>query len=409
METTTAGIPAATRTDRVGEAGFLVDHDVVHAADLVVERVMGQGERLPVVLPQSRQIEDLHAVFGGVVGDHEYVVLVDLHVPPARTRCRFGLGKVPDEHRVGRVGDVHDPSPVAASHDGVVAIGFRVGPAPDIVDAHAAGAAQLRDRHVGHEIHRIASEGGGFALGAVDLTTQHRSDSFHVLEDGEPLGPVARATVQNERRPQAVVSVGVAGDEQPVVVGEYAADLRSALGALAHLLDRAPAGIVQGNLIDGAPFFVRTRSARPNRGAVRGQGCTEPVLWGAIGRLHAAALGPPISVTLECDDSTGLCRRVAGRDKYAVTRHKQGSTEERSRSVRIGQFAGHAPAIRAGLIDVGRTRKRSGPRRAHHQHLVTQSQRAPEKRPSGGGRLQQSLLHPPVARIAENENDAVRR
>ena len=85
METATTTLAPAVRTYCVRKARLLVDRDVVHAADQVIVRVMLESERLAVVLPQSRQVKDLQAVFGGVVGDDEYVILVHLHVPPART------------------------------------------------------------------------------------------------------------------------------------------------------------------------------------------------------------------------------------------------------------------------------------------------------------------------------------
>src|SRR5690606_24900574 len=58
----------------------------------------------------------------------------------------------------------------------VFAVGFGVGPAPDIVQAHAAFAAELFDGHEREEVDLFASEGAGGAIGAVDLVAHHGHD-----------------------------------------------------------------------------------------------------------------------------------------------------------------------------------------------------------------------------------------
>ena len=57
-----AGFAALTRPHCVGEAGLLVDYDVVGTRDPAVVSVLLEGHGVPCDLPQLGEVEDLHAV-----------------------------------------------------------------------------------------------------------------------------------------------------------------------------------------------------------------------------------------------------------------------------------------------------------------------------------------------------------
>ncbi len=97
MIAASAGLAAAARRHDVGEAGVLVDDDVVGAVDRFVERRFFEGLRRVGDGAQLRQIEHLHAVLTDVIRHHEGVVSVDFHVAPGVGRRAFGSRQVGHE------------------------------------------------------------------------------------------------------------------------------------------------------------------------------------------------------------------------------------------------------------------------------------------------------------------------
>jgi len=136
----------------VGPTDFGVDDDVVCVAEPGVDRVGLEGHRGVGDAAELGQIDDLHAVAAGL-GDDEGVVGVDLDVPPQGAR-RFG-GHVGHEERVEGVGNVDEGGPVRPAHDHVLRAVDRVHPAPDVV---GFSAAQLVERHEGHQVDVLAGE-----------------------------------------------------------------------------------------------------------------------------------------------------------------------------------------------------------------------------------------------------------
>ena len=155
---------APGRAHRVGEAGVLVDRDVVRVADLFIDGVGVDGDRcvVRVDVAQSREVEDLDAVAGAVFDDVR-VVPVDLHVA---VQLGYPVGRqVGDEHRVLRVARVDERAPVGPARDHPFLAGLRVGPAPHVVPGAAVDAARaaadLVHRQERHEIHPVAGERAG--------------------------------------------------------------------------------------------------------------------------------------------------------------------------------------------------------------------------------------------------------
>ncbi len=150
----TAG--TCVRADRVGEAGILVDGDVVRRAELVVDRRWLELDRWVPDVAQLSQVEDLNAVLTGRIRHHEGVVAIDLDVTPCR---RPGLGRqVPEIDGVLRIGHLDERRAVGSADEGVLAIA--VAPTPDVV---AVAAADLGELQVGQQVDAIAREDVGEA------------------------------------------------------------------------------------------------------------------------------------------------------------------------------------------------------------------------------------------------------
>ncbi len=144
-------VRAGAGVDGVGEAGGLVDRHVVRRAEAVVDGVGGEGRRRIGDVAQPGQVEDLHAVAAGRIGDDEGVVGEDLDVAPGGGE-RLGR-QVADVDRVLGVRDVDEGGAVGAPHEGVLDAGHRIGPAPDVV---AGAAAEVRQGHLGEQVDAAA-------------------------------------------------------------------------------------------------------------------------------------------------------------------------------------------------------------------------------------------------------------
>ena len=275
VESAATCISASAAAHRVGETRLFVDHDVVDAVDAVVVGVLLEGDHRSREVAQPGQVKDLHAVIGGAVGDDEDVICVHLHVAPRAAGRRFGFGKVADHHGIHRIGHIDERDAVHAPHDCVVALSVRIGPPPDIVDADAAGAAQILDRHERHQVHIAATEHGSLALGAVHLAAQHRVVALDFRKYGVPVRPAVPVPLEDQGRAEAVVVARHAGNQHIATLGHDGAHPFADLAIGRHdLLDRRPAvRAVTGELVDHAPAAVSprvppTHSVRPSAASV---------------------------------------------------------------------------------------------------------------------------------------------
>ena len=128
-----AGLAAHAAPDRVRRPRLLVDDDVVGAVDAVVAGGLGEGHRRARGVPELGEVEDLHAVRSGAVGDDEGVVAVHLDVAPEVLGGALGQGQLAGVAGVGGVADVDEGRGVRAPDQRPVLAGHRVGPSPDVV------------------------------------------------------------------------------------------------------------------------------------------------------------------------------------------------------------------------------------------------------------------------------------
>ncbi len=146
---------AQVGADQVGEAGLLVDVEVVHRVDAGEAGGGGEGlgSRQP---PQLPEVEDLHAVRADAVRHDEGVVAVDPHVAVARAR---GVGGEEAEvDRRLRLGDVDERRAGRLDEQGVLPARLRVGPAPEVGGVAAAG---LRVGQEAQQVDPLAGVGAG--------------------------------------------------------------------------------------------------------------------------------------------------------------------------------------------------------------------------------------------------------
>ena len=192
VERAAARLAAAIGADRVGEARLLVDRDVVRARDPVVVRRLGEHDRIALHVAQLREVEHLHAVRTGAVGHDVGVVPVDLDVAP-----EVGVGalvhrQVAEHARIGGIGDVHEGGAVGAADERVLAVGLRIGPAPDVVQVDAAPGAEGAERKVGEQVHPLAVEVRHLARVALLLATDHLRVLGRLVHHLRLHGPLAR-------------------------------------------------------------------------------------------------------------------------------------------------------------------------------------------------------------------------
>ena len=100
VQPATARFTTCAAPDRVRKSGGLVDDDVVGTVDLAVMRRFLEGHGRIADVTQLSEIEDLHAVLSGAVGDDEHVIAIHLHVTPGTCSGCFRLGQIAEVHRV---------------------------------------------------------------------------------------------------------------------------------------------------------------------------------------------------------------------------------------------------------------------------------------------------------------------
>lgn len=148
------GERVGTGTDRVREAGVLVDGDVVRRAVPEVVRVDVVGRVATVPVAQPGEVEDLYPMVG-VLGDDVSVVGEHLDVAPGRTAdVRRGRQDAEDDGTLG-VRDGDEDRAVRRADEGIVLPALRVGPAPDVVDE---GRPELRVRDVAQHVDPVTRE-----------------------------------------------------------------------------------------------------------------------------------------------------------------------------------------------------------------------------------------------------------
>ena len=181
MQPTTAGLATATGTDRVGESGALVDHDVVRRGDVRVESIFIEHRRLAAIeVAQPGEVEHLHTMLTRPVRDDVGVVHVGLDVTPRAAVRSLGHRKDADHNRVRQVGDVDERGPVGHADERVEPPGLRVFPAPVVIRANAAGvvARQLENRHERYKVDLAALPLAGLTVLATDFFTPDGVESL---------------------------------------------------------------------------------------------------------------------------------------------------------------------------------------------------------------------------------------
>ena len=134
VKTAAARLAAAVRAHHVGEAGGLVDRDVVRARDAVVQRRFAKGGGRIVHVAQLSQIQDLHPVRARQVGHDERMVPVHLDVAPAAGMGAGCQRQHAGQNGVGRIRQAHEGRPRGVAHQRPLGACLRVGPAPQIAE-----------------------------------------------------------------------------------------------------------------------------------------------------------------------------------------------------------------------------------------------------------------------------------
>ena len=116
VQACSTGLAALARAHGIGEAGILVDHDVVRAAKISVPGILGEGDRRRGHVAQTVQVEHLQAVVLRL-GNDQRIVSVGLDVAPGRIA---GMGReIAQAQRMLGIGDVDEGRAVVESDQGV--------------------------------------------------------------------------------------------------------------------------------------------------------------------------------------------------------------------------------------------------------------------------------------------------
>ena len=272
VEAPPAGLAAHAAPDRVRRPGLLVDDDVVGAVDAVVAGGLGEGHRRARGVPQLGEVEDLHAVRSGAVGDDEGVVAVHLDVAPEVLGGAFGQGQLAGVAGVGGVADVDEGRRVGASHQRPVPAGHRVGPAPDVVEDGARVGSQRVERHEGDQVDLRAVEGTGRAVGAGGLLAQYRVQGAGGLAQGRALDPGPVLALEDYGGAEPHVGVG-GGDYGHVVTqgdegAEEGAAVKPGAGMVFSLSSDMVASATWKTCAPPAPWptpLAPTQALRPSK------------------------------------------------------------------------------------------------------------------------------------------------
>src|SRR5690606_26268716 len=108
VQPASAAVGAAATSDGVGEAGLLIDDDVVGATDAVVRRARRKRGGRTRDAAELGEVEDLNAVRPRVVGDDEGVIGVYLDVTPDAVVCARRWGQTSYEQGVRGLGHVDE-------------------------------------------------------------------------------------------------------------------------------------------------------------------------------------------------------------------------------------------------------------------------------------------------------------
>ncbi len=154
--------PAFARAgaDGVRESGLGVHRQRVCRTEAGVVRGFGEGHRRRGHAAKLREVEDLHAVVGGLTHD-ECVIGEDLDASPRRDSApRWQVAEI---HGRTRVRYVDERGSGGAADQRILATRERIGPAPDVI---AASAADIAVRQKRHEVDVAARVNAGHAVGA---------------------------------------------------------------------------------------------------------------------------------------------------------------------------------------------------------------------------------------------------
>src|SRR5690606_7928297 len=142
------------------------------AADAVVRRGRRKRGGRTRDAAELGEVEDLNAVGPRVVGDDEGVIGVYLDVAPDAVVCARRWGQTSYEQGVRGLGHVDEGGAVGTPDQCVFTARLRIGPTPDVVQRREqlalriADAADRIDREERQQIHVLAREGAGKAVGA---------------------------------------------------------------------------------------------------------------------------------------------------------------------------------------------------------------------------------------------------
>ena len=158
------------------------------------------------------EVEHLHAVLAGAVGDDERVVLVHLDAAPAAGVGARVHRQLADVARPRGIGHLHERRAVHPPHDGELPRARAVGPAPDVVELDAAPPADLLERQERQQVHLPALERFDASGGAAALAAGDRREGGRHIGQRAALRPAAvgRRGVQVTAAPSPKSTVGAA-------------------------------------------------------------------------------------------------------------------------------------------------------------------------------------------------------
>ena len=141
VESAAAVLAPAVAAHRVGEPGLFVDHDVVDTRDVVVVRRRREGHGRTAQLAQLREVEDLHPVRSGSVGDDERMIPVHLDIAPHAGHGPVGHRQRSRIQRLCRVLQSDERGSTGMAHQRPFGTGDGIRPSPQV--AHQRQSVEL--------------------------------------------------------------------------------------------------------------------------------------------------------------------------------------------------------------------------------------------------------------------------
>ena len=139
MQTATACCSGRACPNDISVAGVFVNSNIVRRANLVVVGGYAKSDWRVKHGSQQGQIKDLHTMAAGLRYD-KGVIVIYLDVAP---RAVGGLGgQITQINRVEGITDVDKGRAIGPSHNSILFVGDRIGPAPDVVAVAAAYLGQ---------------------------------------------------------------------------------------------------------------------------------------------------------------------------------------------------------------------------------------------------------------------------